>query len=667
MSTSPANGSALSFPKTLVGLSSTASFTINNSSTTKPGPPPTLGGGGFTGSFPAASAPFSPKTSQAFQTKSPSGYTNPTPYSYLLAPAVVAADGGQSSISRVYTFTPTVRGTKSEPITFKPTTGYVIPSSTVTLTGQGVAPVISLDSSSGSLGNVRIGTTGTASLSVVNIGDGNQAGAGLGNLTGTVGAGSGGFSGSGGSFNLGDSGSQSFSYTVTPTNHGALSSTISVTTTDGSADGTNSAQTLLAALSATGVGPVLSTNLVPNSTLSFVSPQAPAETLTIANVTTDANLGALTNLDVISATLSGSGASMFSLSGLNAGTILTKSQSANLQVSFVPQSGASGAESATLTLVTDEGAANGARGETLSFALAGTAATTTTGFYWKGGHGGAWNTTSPGFNWTIANGSSTEVTSLPTASSDIFFTLANPGTTNTTLGQNMLVRSITFAATSAPMTIGGSNTLTIAAGITEASGGTATQTISAPVQLGATQTWEIDGSGPLIVSGPISGSAALVKSGAGTLVLAGSVGYTGGTSVEGGTLILASANTIPAGMPLTVDAGDTWRFDPSVTASPVAASSVAAAVPEPSTIALLGATPVGWIVYRWRRRKKAATAPAVKQINASPTRERGILADQRHPQAGTRSAPASGFREFISCQGNTASRKTCHAGLSEHV
>ena len=72
------------------------------------------------------------------------------------------------------------------------------------------------------------------------------------------------------------------------------------------------------------------------SALAFRSPQAPAETMTIANVTTDADLGALTNLDISSAKLSGSGeVDVFAL-GNRLRRILTKSQSANLQVSFAP-------------------------------------------------------------------------------------------------------------------------------------------------------------------------------------------------------------------------------------------------------------------------------------------------------------------------------------------
>ena len=150
--------------------------------------------------------------------------------------------------------------------------------------------MISLNSTLAAAGNVRIGATGTAKVTINNVGDGNQAGSGLGNLTGTVAAGSSGFSGSGGSFSLTDSGSQSFSFTVTPTTHGALTTSIAVNATDGNANGTNTAQNLSMTLSATGVGPTLSTSLAAGSTLAFSSPQAPPDILTIVNATTDANL-----------------------------------------------------------------------------------------------------------------------------------------------------------------------------------------------------------------------------------------------------------------------------------------------------------------------------------------------------------------------------------------
>ena len=90
-----------------------------------------------------------------------------------------------------------------------------------------------------------------------------------------------------------------------------------------------------------------------------------------------------------------------------------------------------------------------------------------------------------------------------------------------------------------------------------------------------------------IFSGTIVGSSgSLVKTGAGTLVLAGSDSY-GGTTVDAGTLVITSAFALPDGTSLTVGAGGTFIFDPSQVAAPVVGSAAVAAVPEPGTLALL--------------------------------------------------------------------------------
>ena len=122
----------------------------------------------------------------------------------------------------------------------------------------------------------------------------------------------------------------------------------------------------------------LSTGIASGGTLSFgkaVSPQQPSQADAVANVTTDANLGTLTNLDIVSAVLSGTGASMFSLSGEVGGSTLAKGQSGNLTVTFSPSIGFTGSATATLTLVTDEGAANGAVGKTVIVHITGLGST----------------------------------------------------------------------------------------------------------------------------------------------------------------------------------------------------------------------------------------------------------------------------------------------------
>ena len=101
-------------------------------------------------------------------------------------------------------------------------------------------------------------------------------------------------------------------------------------------------------------------------------------------------------------------------------------------------------------------------------------------------------------------------------------------------------------------------------------------------------------------SGALSSSifTSLTKVGSGTLILSGSNTYQGGTDVEAGTLAITTASALPDGTSLTVAAGGTFVFDPSLlTGSPVTGGAVSAgaiaAVPEPGTMALLA---VGLVV-----------------------------------------------------------------------
>ena len=75
-----------------------------------------------------------------------------------------------------------------------------------------------------------------------------------------------------------------------------------------------------------------------------------------------------------------------------------------------------------------------------------------------------------------------------------------------------------------------------------------------------------------------------MKDGLGTLILAGSDTYTGETSVNAGTLIVASVNALPDGSNLAVGAGGALLFDPAAVALPAMNLSVTVAVPEPGTL-----------------------------------------------------------------------------------
>ena len=116
-------------------------------------------------------------------------------------------------------------------------------------------------------------------------------------------------------------------------------------------------------------------------------------------------------------------------------------------------------------------------------------------------------------------------------------------------------------------------------------------------------------SAPLVVapnpSGPIGGS--LTKTGLGTLLLSGENTYTGPTTVDAGTLAITSSAALPSGTSLTVAAGGTFIFDPSLAGSPVVGSAVTAgvaAVPEPGTMVLLLAALWSAAAYRRLRSRR---------------------------------------------------------------
>src|SRR6185503_10441326 len=128
-----------------------------------------------------------------------------------------------------------------------------------TLTGAGVAPVQSTSHSNA--GNVLVGTSGSAVVTVTNTGDGNLSGLGAAsNLNGTAGPGGGDFSRVGtGSVSVVDNGSATVTYTYTPGTRGADSQSITVAYTNGNSDNTNAAQNVVQNLTGAGVAPVQST------------------------------------------------------------------------------------------------------------------------------------------------------------------------------------------------------------------------------------------------------------------------------------------------------------------------------------------------------------------------------------------------------------------------
>jgi len=286
--------------------------------------------------------------------------------------------GDNGSQEQVYTFKPGSRGDKTQLVSINATNGSdngMNQAQTLnrTLTGKGVAPVVSVDSSQASARNVRVGTSSNYILTVHNVGDGNESGLGaVSNLNGTFAAGNPSFSTTGlPGFSIADQSSVAKQYAFAPASRGEVSLNADVVTDNGSSDGGNLAQVLPVQLTGTGVGPKFSSSVAPGSSIDFGSVSAPSSLpLTIFNDTSDPDLGALTMLTLLSFSISGSEASSFSVGSFSAGTQLAKGAEFVLAVDFTGI-GAPGLRSATLSLVTDEGAALGGSGSVFEYSLTG--------------------------------------------------------------------------------------------------------------------------------------------------------------------------------------------------------------------------------------------------------------------------------------------------------
>lgn len=321
--------------------------------------------------------------------------------------------GDTSSTSYSYTFAPTSRGQTAAALVVSSLsngssngTNAASPARTLTLTGTGVAPVLSVASTSG-LTPIRVGTSQTSTITVNNTGNGNLATGGaspLSNLNGSVSVASlaAGMSGPnvGSTISLPDAGSTTLAYTYSPTarTNGTVSSTVTLAFTDGNSTGNNAGQTVSSVFVDQAVGPVykntsygtsgsgttiggtLTTIATPTAsplgsvgasgaTISFGTVGYKAsETLylLLQNTTTDAGGAALTNLTIDKYSITGKSAYEFS-STFVPGTPITEGGQILLPITLLSTGG--GALSSTLTVFTDESAALGGTGDTFTYTL----------------------------------------------------------------------------------------------------------------------------------------------------------------------------------------------------------------------------------------------------------------------------------------------------------
>jgi autotransporter-associated beta strand protein len=115
--------------------------------------------------------------------------------------------------------------------------------------------------------------------------------------------------------------------------------------------------------------------------------------------------------------------------------------------------------------------------------------------------------------------------------------------------------------------------------------------------------------GTSLFSGSIDGvdstsPISLVLDGPGKQILSGVNTFTGGTTVESGTLVLGSPTALLTGSSLAVGNGASSLFAPATAGPAVAAGPAsAAAVPEPGTLALAAIAAALLSVAAWRRRR----------------------------------------------------------------
>jgi autotransporter-associated beta strand protein len=187
----------------------------------------------------------------------------------------------------------------------------------------------------------------------------------------------------------------------------------------------------------------------------------------------------------------------------------------------------------------------------------------------------------------------------------LVFAGSTSGTAIVTLDGSRAAAALQFgdasAASNYTISVGSAGVLTLGtsagAAVAVASG---TNTISAPIVLAGSLAVSTSGGGSLDLSGSVSQAAgvlaALSLSGNGQLILSGTGSYTGGTTVDGGMLLVTGPSALPEGTSLTIGAGGILVLDSLLAAVPVLAAPSAAvsppvptAVPEPDMLGLLAA------------------------------------------------------------------------------
>ncbi|MCB1228570.1 MAG: autotransporter-associated beta strand repeat-containing protein [Verrucomicrobiales bacterium] len=186
----------------------------------------------------------------------------------------------------------------------------------------------------------------------------------------------------------------------------------------------------------------------------------------------------------------------------------------------------------------------------------------TSDLYWRGSTDNTWNANVN--NWSTDKSGSPAAVSIPGAGSKVFFAWDGIGTgpLTTTLEQNFKVNALVFeSGTTTPSSVTidpgavSTNRIEVAPtnatdGISISAGGPSTVTMSAPVKIGADQTWNVSDAGSVLSIGALLGEADITKTGAGKVILpyasdpTFNSGVTSNLDITGGTVEIQNVGSL---------------------------------------------------------------------------------------------------------------------------
>jgi len=156
---------------------------------------------------------------------------------------------------------------------------------------------------------------------------------------------------------------------------------------------------------------------------------------------------------------------------------------------------------------------------------------------WSGASDAGWTTTN---NWIPGV--------VPSTGDEVNFDSSSTANLNTVLNQDFDLLGVNVTNPAGPVSIGGTNTLTLGGGGIDLAAASQNLTITAPVVLGSAQSWSVASGRTLGLNGGVSGNNGFTVTGAGKVSLGGAASHTGTTTINpGATLQTVVPDVLPNG------------------------------------------------------------------------------------------------------------------------